>query len=777
MRILFLILLTAATLSAQTSVPSVCIEDGMSLRSEPAKSSKFLTTVGLGEEVAWLGRTEKDAKTSQDYYDIKLSDGTTGWILTRGIVTKAKAGVIRARASVFTRPNLLNSTDRSLEALALVAILQKQSDGWMEVVEGKLDAPGGEHVWVKDPEVSIDKNDLALAVIGARAIREKDKTKQRVLMAAVSTNATLISAPAYSIFVTEIVAAGISLTDTCLIGEARVGQKFRNFTLIDDQHSKELQYVQLKFAGMAILNGHVNFSDYGGFMELVLDSGQSQLPYIANCPSWLDCYVMDRLPFLRNYPNSPIVDTRQEMKLLVTVDTLLISMTPKVKGTCSINVTEMKVIGTVPFSRSVCIEEGMSIRETPSNQSALLAKLKMGESVEWLGETRQVSGLEYWKISSSAGIAGWTLARCLVTGASARKLDGDHTGYSRLDGKQSDFPSGTMVAVLDKVSWGSNTNEVYIIPCKANDAKKDPHRVSNPTLVEDRSEKTFTGNPSIIMSVAVSPDGQFALAGSNRTIKIWEVGTAKEAKAFSIHPDYITSVACSPDGRVALSGSKDSTAKLCSLNDGQVIRIFKGHSNEVKSVVFSPDGKFALSGSWDRTLRLWDISSGNEIRAFTGHSLGVTSVAFSPDGKRAVSGSLDSTLKLWDISTGTEIKTFTGHSNYVFSVAFSPDGKFVLSGSADKTLKLWEIGTGKEIRTFTGHANWVYSVAFSPDGKFAVSGSSDKTLKLWEIDTGREIKTLVGHTGQVLCVAFSPDGKFAISGSQDKTVKVWAIKP
>ena len=81
-------------LYAQT--PSVCIEDGMSLRSEPSKTSKLLTTVSLGEEVSWLGKSEKDSKTGQAYHQIKISDGTTGWILTKGIVIKAKAAVIVA---------------------------------------------------------------------------------------------------------------------------------------------------------------------------------------------------------------------------------------------------------------------------------------------------------------------------------------------------------------------------------------------------------------------------------------------------------------------------------------------------------------------------------------------------------------------------------------------------------------------------------------------------------------------------------------------------------
>ncbi len=94
---LLIVCASSQVLFSQT--PSVCIEDGMSLRSEPSKTSKLLTTVSLGEEVSWLGKTEKDLKTGQEYYQIKLSDGTTGWILTRGVVTAAKPAVLAEPAA------------------------------------------------------------------------------------------------------------------------------------------------------------------------------------------------------------------------------------------------------------------------------------------------------------------------------------------------------------------------------------------------------------------------------------------------------------------------------------------------------------------------------------------------------------------------------------------------------------------------------------------------------------------------------------------------------
>ena len=302
---------------------------------------------------------------------------------------------------------------------------------------------------------------------------------------------------------------------------------------------------------------------------------------------------------------------------------------------------------------------------------------------------------------------------------------------------------------------------------------------------QDAKPEVFVqlGHSSMVNSVAFSPDGRYALSGSDdQTLKLWEVSSGREIRTFEGHTASVLSVTFSPDGRYALSGSRDETLKQWEVSTGREIRTLKGNSMEVNSVAFSSDGKYALSGHryhylklWDISSKPWEISGGREIRAFKGHSGSATSVAFSPDGRFALSGSSDKTLKLWKVSSGREIRTFEGHSNWVRSVAFSSDGKYALSGSDDLTLKLWKVSSGRQIRTFKGHSGQVASVAFSPDGRYALSGSGDLTLKLWKVSSGREIRTFKGHSNTVRSVAFSPDGKYALSGGSDETLKLWEV--
>ena len=219
-------------------------------------------------------------------------------------------------------------------------------------------------------------------------------------------------------------------------------------------------------------------------------------------------------------------------------------------------------------------------------------------------------------------------------------------------------------------------------------------------------------------------------AGRRKFCSGWHVRT------FEGHACSVRSVALSPDGRYALSGSDDHTLRLWELATGTCLRTFEGHTDWVSSVALSHDGRSALSGSRDRTLRLWELATGRCLRTFEGHTDSVNSVALSPDGRYALSGSYDRTLRLWELSSGRCVRTFEGRTSSVTSVAISPDGRSALSGSSDRTLRLWELTTGRCVRTFEGHtgSGWVRSVALSPDGRYALSGSADCTLRLWELE-------------------------------------------
>jgi WD40 repeat protein/tRNA A-37 threonylcarbamoyl transferase component Bud32 len=308
---------------------------------------------------------------------------------------------------------------------------------------------------------------------------------------------------------------------------------------------------------------------------------------------------------------------------------------------------------------------------------------------------------------------------------------------------------------------------------------------NNPLLLE------LIGHSEIVKSVAISPDGEMIVSGSNdKTIKIWNLKTGLLINTLTEHFDMVYSIAISPDGQTLVSGSYDKTIKIWNLKTGVLKTTLTGHISLVYSVAISSDGQTLVSGSNDKTIKIRNLETGKLKTTLTGHSNWVNSVTISPDGQTLVSGSNDKTIKIWNLQNDYNINNFTffplfledklkttltGHTDRVNSVAISPDGQTLVSGSNDKTIKIWNLKTGALKTTLAGHSNWVNSVAISPNGQILVSGSCDDTIKIWNLKTGALKTTLAGHSQSVNSVAISPDGETIVSGSRDNTIKVWRM--
>lgn len=288
-----------------------------------------------------------------------------------------------------------------------------------------------------------------------------------------------------------------------------------------------------------------------------------------------------------------------------------------------------------------------------------------------------------------------------------------------------------------------------------------------------------------VTSVAISPDGQILVSGSNdNTIKIWNLRTFKLLRILK-HSRGVNSIAISRDGQTLASGSDDKTIKIWNLLTGKLLRTLNGHSDLVASVAFSPNGQILASGSSDRTIKLWNYRTGKLLHT-RAHPIGVSSVAFNPDGQTFASGGYDNTIKLWNLHTGKLLRTVTAHLEPISSVAFSPDGQILVSSSEDKTIKLWNLRSGELLRTLSGESGWfnydfdpnitpVYAIAFSPDGQILASSSVKNDIKIWNFRTGELLRTLIQHSDVVHSIAFSPDGQIFASGSQDGTIKIWSV--
>jgi WD40 repeat protein len=321
----------------------------------------------------------------------------------------------------------------------------------------------------------------------------------------------------------------------------------------------------------------------------------------------------------------------------------------------------------------------------------------------------------------------------------------------------------------------------------AKDTKKDDKKKEEPKderiypKVDPVLE--FKGHTDWINSVLWLGSDKFLVTGSrDKTLRVWEVASGKEALKIKDLPANAVALAASADGtKLITTAGKWNKEKMQWIGEinlydakiGKLLATIKGHSEAIKAVALSPDGTRLVTASDDGTAKLWDLT-GKELFTLNGHTAAVIAVACDPSGKLIATGSEDKTVKVWNAETGKEERTLKGPSRFVSCVAFSPDAKYLAAGSWDGTVTLWDADTGKEVSVLKADEG-VLTVAFSPDSTKLATGGWEKVVKIWDVKTGKELGGLAGHQHNISSVIFNKTGDQVVSASLDGTVRVWNV--
>lgn len=102
-----------------------------------------------------------------------------------------------------------------------------------------------------------------------------------------------------------------------------------------------------------------------------------------------------------------------------------------------------------------------------------------------------------------------------------------------------------------------------------------------------------------------SKDSEKGLGTCQSTLNGHKVSSRRLSK-FSLRPqDYVLSVAISPDGQWVVSGSKDRSIQFWNIATGQAQFMLQGHKNSVISIDLARSGQYLASGSGDCMARIW----------------------------------------------------------------------------------------------------------------------------------------------------------------------------
>ena len=165
--------------------------------------------------------------------------------------------------------------------------------------------------------------------------------------------------------------------------------------------------------------------------------------------------------------------------------------------------------------------------------------------------------------------------------------------------------------------------------------------------VKTGREVRLGGTPKTVYAAEFSPDGESVVAIPERGgVIVWRVDRPERAqRVLTGHRGHVNELDFTNDGRLVTAGS-DRTVRVWDLASGKAV-VMRGHEDEAGTAVFSPDGTKVLSVSYDGTLRLWDSRTGVALAVLKSGEGELYDVAMSADGKIATLGE-DETVRVFD---------------------------------------------------------------------------------------------------------------------------------
>jgi len=261
--------------------------------------------------------------------------------------------------------------------------------------------------------------------------------------------------------------------------------------------------------------------------------------------------------------------------------------------------------------------------------------------------------------------------------------------------------------------------------------------------------KSFAPNAGV-RQVAFSQSGEILSAAlSNRTVEVWEVGSARRIRS-DAHERRLSDVVFFPDNKswITATGSKGGTVTRWTLDAEKPQVVFDESASPMAKALLStprvtyvyelqvsPDGRTFAVALWSGVLTI-DSATGNEKAGHRINSTATIALDFSDDGSRLAVGMGSGAIRV--LSADLEHTLFSVDvGSSLVDVALSPDGKHVAAARSggnknDSVIEIYRVEDRAQLGSFVCHSDIVQQVDFAPNGQL-VSCALDGNVRIWQL--------------------------------------------
>ena len=250
--------------------------------------------------------------------------------------------------------------------------------------------------------------------------------------------------------------------------------------------------------------------------------------------------------------------------------------------------------------------------------------------------------------------------------------------------------------------------------------------------------KSFHGHNHFVSCLALNSDSTKLVSSSwDKTIRLWDVPTAKSDQLFKGHTKDVLSVAFSHDERLIFSGSMDNTLRYWNTK-GDLRYTNNQFKDWVSCILNIQKGKnnFIAVGCWDGTVKILN-NDYNLDREIPGGEYAVTSLSTDEEGDFLFIAYKNGTVKVYNIQ---EEPSENEEDNIKTTIETGVDINAILFET--KFFEIFAIGTSKglQIRKIKGQNKPVFedksgpclSLAYDKTKEYLFAGYADGVIRVFK---------------------------------------------